>query len=262
MVSRIGPVTSVTEIGSIANVYVYRNSFVPASDTSGISLTATDAALPATLGATLAHGTFLNAATARYPAVVLGAEAASLLGINNLAHPTQVWIGGHWFTVVGILNPVRAALPDGQHGLHRVPHRRAVLRLRRPPHRALPAQRSQPGQRRGRRPARHREPGQPLRRGGQLSVGHPESRGGRQGGIQRAAPRSRRRGPPRRRRRHRQRHGHLRPRTPLRDRPAPGPGRHPPPRRRAVPRRGRCSCRSWAAWPAPSSARWRPSSTR
>jgi putative ABC transport system permease protein len=106
MVSRIGPVTSVTEIGSIANVYVYRNSFVPASDTSGISLTAADAALPATLGATLAHGTFLNAATARYSAVVLGAETASLLGINDLAHPTQVRIGGRWFTVVGILNPV------------------------------------------------------------------------------------------------------------------------------------------------------------
>ena len=107
MVSRIGPVTSVSEIGSISNVYVYRNALVPASDTSGISLTATDAALPATLGATLAHGTFLNAATAHFPAVVLGAEAASLLGINDLAHPTQVWIGGHWFTVVGILNPVQ-----------------------------------------------------------------------------------------------------------------------------------------------------------
>jgi putative ABC transport system permease protein len=106
MVSRIGPVTSVSQTGSIANIYVYRNSLVPASDTSGISLTASDAALPATLGATLARGTFLNAATARYPAVVLGAEAASLLGINDLAHPTQVWIGGHWFTVVGILNPV------------------------------------------------------------------------------------------------------------------------------------------------------------
>jgi putative ABC transport system permease protein len=107
MVSRIGPVTSVSEIGSISNVYVYRNALVPASDTSGISLTATDAALPATLGATLAHGTFLNAATAHFPAAVLGAETASLLGINDLAHPTQVWIGGHWFTVVGILNPVQ-----------------------------------------------------------------------------------------------------------------------------------------------------------
>jgi hypothetical protein len=106
MVSRIGPVTSVTEIGAIANVYVYRSPLVPASDTSGISLTAADGGLPATLGTSLAHGTFLNAATARYPAVVLGAETASLLGIGNLARPTQLWIGGHWFTVVGILNPV------------------------------------------------------------------------------------------------------------------------------------------------------------
>jgi putative ABC transport system permease protein len=107
MVSRIGPVTHVTEIGSISNVYVYRSSFVPAINTNGISLTATDAAFPATLGATIAHGTFLNAATAHFPAVVLGAEAASLLGMNNLANPTQVWIGGYGFTVVGILNPVQ-----------------------------------------------------------------------------------------------------------------------------------------------------------
>jgi putative ABC transport system permease protein len=106
MVSRVGPVTNVTEIGAISDIYVYRSSLVPTIDTSGISLTATDAALPATLGATLAHGTFLNAATARFPAAVLGAEAASLLGINNLANPTQIWIGGHGFTVVGILKAV------------------------------------------------------------------------------------------------------------------------------------------------------------
>ncbi len=107
MVARIGPVTNVTQIASVANVFVYRNSFVPAIDTNGISVTATDAALPATLGARLAHGAFLNAATARYPAVVLGADAASLLGIHSLAYPTQVWLGGHWFTVVGILQPVQ-----------------------------------------------------------------------------------------------------------------------------------------------------------
>jgi putative ABC transport system permease protein len=107
MVSRVGPVTNVAEIGSIQNVYVYRSSFVPAINTNGISLTATDGALLATLGATIAHGTFLNAATAHFPTVVLGAEAASLLGIDNLANPTQVWIGGHGFTVVGILNPVQ-----------------------------------------------------------------------------------------------------------------------------------------------------------
>ena len=107
MVARIGPVTNVTEMGAISNTYVYRTALVPNIDTNGISLSATDATLPATLGASVAHGTFLNAATAHFPAVVLGAETASLLGIENLAQPTQVWIGGYWFTVIGILNPVQ-----------------------------------------------------------------------------------------------------------------------------------------------------------
>jgi putative ABC transport system permease protein len=107
MVSRVGPVTNVTQIGTINNVYVYRNSLIPAFNTNGISLTATDASLPATLGTALAEGTFLNAATAHFPAVVLGAEAASLLGIDNLANPTEVLIGGHYFTVVGVLRPIQ-----------------------------------------------------------------------------------------------------------------------------------------------------------
>ena len=106
MVSRIGPVTNVTGIGSIQNVNVYRTPFVPAVDTNGIAVTAADPSLPATLGTSIAHGTFLNPATAHYPAVVLGAEAANLLGIHDLSRPTQVWLGGHWFTVIGILKPV------------------------------------------------------------------------------------------------------------------------------------------------------------
>ncbi len=107
MAARIGPVTGVAQIAAISNVYVYRNPFIPAVQTSGIALTAAGpGALPGTVGTTMAHGRFLNAATARYPAVVLGAEAATLLGINNLAHPTQVWIGGHWFTVTGIMRHV------------------------------------------------------------------------------------------------------------------------------------------------------------
>jgi putative ABC transport system permease protein len=107
MVSRIGPVETVAEIGSVSGVSVYRSPFVPAVNTNGISVTAVGGALPATLGVTVAHGTFLNAATEHFPAVVLGAEAASLLGIQNLANPTQLWIGGHWFTVVGILHSVQ-----------------------------------------------------------------------------------------------------------------------------------------------------------
>lgn len=107
MIARVGPVTDVTQIAGLQNTYVYRTPLEPAIDTLGISLTATDAAFPATVGATIADGTFLNAATAHYPAVVLGSETASLLGITNLRDPTQVWVGGHYFTVVGILNPIR-----------------------------------------------------------------------------------------------------------------------------------------------------------
>ena len=57
---------------------------------------------------TVAAGTWLNAATARYPAVVLGSAAAERLGVGS-AGPNQVWLGGEWFTVVGILEPVPLA---------------------------------------------------------------------------------------------------------------------------------------------------------
>jgi putative ABC transport system permease protein len=111
MVARIAPVTSVAQAGAISGTYIYRTPYVAAVNTNGISLTAASPTLPATLGATIAHGAFLNPATARYPAVVLGAEAATLLGITSLAHPTQIWIGGHWFTVTGILNPIPLQTP-------------------------------------------------------------------------------------------------------------------------------------------------------
>jgi len=106
MVGRVGPVTNVTALGSLQNIYVYRNSHVPTLSTGGIAVAAADPALPATLGAQLAQGTFLNASTAAYPAVVLGAEAAAVLGIQRLNVPVQIWLGRQWFTVVGILKPV------------------------------------------------------------------------------------------------------------------------------------------------------------
>ncbi|HLX47325.1 MAG TPA: ABC transporter permease [Streptosporangiaceae bacterium] len=111
MVARIGPVTSVASTGTISGVGVYRTPYITAIDTNGISLTAASPTLPATVGARMAHGRFLNPATARYPAVVLGSMAASLLGVTSLAHPAQVWIGGHWFTVTGILGNVPLQSP-------------------------------------------------------------------------------------------------------------------------------------------------------
>src|SRR5260370_801814 len=56
-----------------------------------------------------AGGTWLNPGPARYPAVVLGATAAQLLGVGAAGPDVQVWLGGHWFTVIGILDPVPLA---------------------------------------------------------------------------------------------------------------------------------------------------------
>jgi putative ABC transport system permease protein len=62
-----------------------------------------------TVGATVRSGTWLNDATARYPAAVLGATTAELLGIGAANRDIQIWLGGRWFTVIGILNPVPLA---------------------------------------------------------------------------------------------------------------------------------------------------------
>jgi putative ABC transport system permease protein len=70
---------------------------------------ACDPALLATLDGRVRHGAFLNPASARYPATVLGYQAARTLGIAGLAQPTRVWLGDHWFAVVGILDPLPLA---------------------------------------------------------------------------------------------------------------------------------------------------------
>ncbi|MCA2216785.1 ABC transporter permease [Jidongwangia harbinensis] len=107
MISRIGPVREVAATGTVAGAQVYRSDRIPAAETGGISVQAAHLDLPGTVGAALADGIWLNAATARYPAVVLGATAARRLGIGG-AGP-QVLLGSRWFTVVGVLEPVPLA---------------------------------------------------------------------------------------------------------------------------------------------------------
>jgi putative ABC transport system permease protein len=70
--------------------------------------------LPTASGTGLTTGRFLNAATAREPVVVLGAEAAQLLGIDQVRPGMRVWVGsggpsGQWFYVAGILGSDRYA---------------------------------------------------------------------------------------------------------------------------------------------------------
>jgi putative ABC transport system permease protein len=90
-------------------VKVYRSDRIPPGRTGGLSVRVADPALLATLDGTLLHGRFLDAALARYPAVVLGHYAATVLGIRDVTGHPQVQLGGHRFTVVGVLAPVELA---------------------------------------------------------------------------------------------------------------------------------------------------------
>jgi putative ABC transport system permease protein len=109
MVRNIGPVSNVTATGSLTATYLYRSDKVPSVETSGINVQAADTSLLSTLGATLDQGQFLNPANDSYPTVVLGKGAARAVGVNTLSPLPQVWLGNHWFTVIGILNPVPLA---------------------------------------------------------------------------------------------------------------------------------------------------------
>jgi putative ABC transport system permease protein len=109
MVGRIGAVESVSAIGSVTDAKVYRSDKIPVTESGGIGTYAARTDLPGTAGATIAAGTWLNDATAGYPAVVLGATAADHLGIGEPGPDRQIWLGGRWFTVVGVLDPVPLA---------------------------------------------------------------------------------------------------------------------------------------------------------
>jgi len=107
MIRRIRPVQQAAAIAAVSDAAVYRNDHIPVGETGGLSVAAADLRLPEAVGATLAKGRWLNAASARYPATVLGAATAAQLGIDQVG--SQVWLGGRWFTVVGILQPVPLA---------------------------------------------------------------------------------------------------------------------------------------------------------
>ncbi|MCT2582280.1 ABC transporter permease [Actinophytocola gossypii] len=106
MVGRIGPVTQTAAVGSVGDAQVYRNDRIPEAESGGIGVNAATTSLLDLVGAKLDNGTWLNAATERYPAVVLGASAAERLGIGAAGTDVQIVVGGVWFTVIGILEPV------------------------------------------------------------------------------------------------------------------------------------------------------------
>ncbi|HWB21698.1 MAG TPA: ABC transporter permease [Gaiellaceae bacterium] len=98
-------VHQVADTALMQEMYVYRSSIVPVGETGGIQVRATSLNLLSVLGTGIARGEWLNAGTAREPVAVLGALAAQQLGIDQIQPGEQIWLGGQWFSLAGILQP-------------------------------------------------------------------------------------------------------------------------------------------------------------
>ncbi|MEM7273682.1 MAG: ABC transporter permease [Actinomycetota bacterium] len=105
MIRRIGPVESATSLSKIS-ASVQRNDKVDSRFQNGIELYGSETNLGSTLGAQLAAGREHDNASLKLPTVVLGAVAAERLGITDVDEGTRVMIGGKWFAVIGIYEPL------------------------------------------------------------------------------------------------------------------------------------------------------------
>jgi putative ABC transport system permease protein len=111
MIGRISGVTAVQDTEYVSNATVFRSPLIPSIDTNALSVQAASLGLLAATGDTVAHGSYLNAATAKEPVAVLGALAAQRLGLDRVFPGERIWLGNQWFYVAGILNPAVLA-PD------------------------------------------------------------------------------------------------------------------------------------------------------
>jgi putative ABC transport system permease protein len=105
MISRIAAVRQVADIGTIPGAKAYRSPLIPSVDTNALTVDAASLNLLPVIATTIAHGSYLNAATATQPVAVLGAAAAQRLGIDRVYPGERIWAGGQWFYVRGILHP-------------------------------------------------------------------------------------------------------------------------------------------------------------
>src|SRR5262245_26563797 len=108
-IRRAGGVLAAAATAELPGVRVYRSDRVEPQRHGGLSVRVTDANLLSTVDGQVAHGAFLNDATLRYPATVLGHTAATLLGIADLAGNPRIWLGNRWYVVIGILYPLELA---------------------------------------------------------------------------------------------------------------------------------------------------------
>jgi len=100
-VARVEGVIEAAPIATLSRIQPFRTDRIPAYRTNGLGVVAADGRLLAALDIRPTAGSFISPAWARYPAVALGHDAALQLGIG--APGGRIWIGRHWFVIVGIL---------------------------------------------------------------------------------------------------------------------------------------------------------------
>nr|CTQ95805.1 Protein of unknown function DUF214 [Kibdelosporangium sp. MJ126-NF4] len=105
MARRIGPVLAAS---GVANVHAEVRRTDLAAQGSGITTLAATQDLLTVLGGSVHSGTFLSAATERFPTVVLGSKSATWLGITSVSgdQAPRIRLGDKWFTVIGVLGPM------------------------------------------------------------------------------------------------------------------------------------------------------------
>ncbi|MFE1955940.1 ABC transporter permease [Streptomyces sp. NPDC059524] len=106
MIRRVPPVRQVAATGTV-DARVYRNERISVGRTGSLSVLAAGPDLLRAVGGHVRRGRWLDSATEDYPAVVLGATAARRLDVYTPG--TRVWLGGRWFSLVGVLEPVPLA---------------------------------------------------------------------------------------------------------------------------------------------------------
>lgn len=106
-IKRLSGVEQVSSVAQLDAPSVYRSEYIDPRNTNGIGVLAAHEDLLDVTGAQLSAGLWHSHITKNYPVTVLGADAATRLGIGTTG--SQVVLGGQRFTVIGILSPVQLA---------------------------------------------------------------------------------------------------------------------------------------------------------
>jgi putative ABC transport system permease protein len=106
MIGGMSHVQSAAAVYQLSTGVVLRTPYVPAEETGGIGVDASQDDLPEVMDPShslMASGHFLDRVSNRYPEVVLGAQAAQTLELDQVGHHLMVDLNGTWFTVIGVM---------------------------------------------------------------------------------------------------------------------------------------------------------------